>query len=453
MFPRRHAAGLVLALMAAAWLTARAQTADVRRDATVTAVERVMPSVVNIATTTVVDNTDPFFRWRAEFFGYRVLPQLQEVPASVGSGVIIDESGYILTNEHVVRGAKSIWVKLMDGREFEAERVTGATKTDVALLKLKAKDGDKFTPVRFAADDDLLLGETVITLGNPFGLGGSVSKGILSSKTRRPEREDRQLDVADWLQTDAAINPGNSGGPLINLRGELIGLNVAVYREGHGIGFAIPIKRVNEALSRYFTPEGTKALWFGARVRSGASLLEVTAVEAASPAERAGLRLGDTILQVSGRAPRNFIEFMRELNSAGADKPVALLIRRAGAQQTLSVRLMPERDFFNADLARQKLGLHLQELTPELATNMGFPFYGGFVVADVDKGSPGAEAKLEKHFVIQGVDGQPIRDLVELGRLLHARRKGDGVRLNVIAPFKRGNFVGFREGSVEVKLK
>ena len=450
---RRSAAGFALAATAALLFTARAQTADVRRDAAVTAVERVMPSVVNIATTTVVDSTDPYFRWRAEFFGYRVQPQLQEVPASVGSGVIMDESGYVLTNEHVVKGAKSIWVKLMDGRELEAERVTGTTKTDVALLRIKSKDGDKFTPVRFAADDDLLLGETVITLGNPFGLGGSVSKGILSSKSRRPATEDSPLDVADWLQTDAAINPGNSGGPLINVRGELIGLNVAVYREGHGIGFAIPIKRVNEALSRYFTPEGTKALWFGARVRSGASLLEVTAVETASPADKGGLRVGDTVLQVAGKTPRNFIEFMRELNAAGSDKPVSLLIRRAGVQQTLSVRLTPERDFFNADLVRQKLGLQVQELTRELAASSGFPFFGGFMVADVDKDSPAAEAKLEKFFVIRGVDNQPARDLVELGRLLHAKRTGDTARLNVIAPPKRGSFGGFREGSVPVKVK
>ena len=450
--PRRRAAGLAL-VFASALLASHAQTTDVRRDAAVTAVERVMPSVVNIATTTVVDNTDPFFRWRAEFFGYRVQPQLAEVPSSVGSGVIIDESGYVLTNEHVVKGANRIWVKLMDGREIEAERVIGTAKSDVALLRIKAKDTDKFTPVRFAADDDLLLGETVITLGNPFGLGGSVSKGILSSKSRRPAREDSPLDIADWLQTDAAINPGNSGGPLINLRGELIGLNVAVFREGQGIGFAIPIKRVNEALSRYFTPEGTKALWFGARVRSGASLLEITAVEPSSPADKGGLRVGDTILQVAGKTPRNFIEFMRELNATGVDKPVSLLIRRAGAQQTLAVRLTPESDFFNADLVRQRTGLHVQKLTRELAANMGFPFFGGFVVADVDKDSPAAEAKFEKYFVVRGVDNQPTAELVELGRALHAKKAGDTARLNVIAPPKRGTFSGFREGSVAVKLK
>ncbi len=430
-----------------------AQPTDVRRDTTVAAVDRVMPSVVNIATTTVVDSTDPFFRWRAEFFGYRVRPQLEEVPASVGSGVVIDEGGYVLTNEHVVKGASRIWVKLMDGRELEAERVTGTAKTDVALLRIKTQGNEKFNPVRFATDDDLLLGETVITLGNPFGLGGSVSKGILSSKSRRPAREDSPLDVADWLQTDAAINPGNSGGPLINLRGELIGLNVAVYREGQGIGFAIPIKRVNEALSRYFTPEGTKALWFGARVRAGGSQLEITAVEAASPADKGGLRVGDIVCQVNDTTPRNFIEFMRELNSAGARKPVQLQLQRGTAQRTATVQLVPERDFFNADLVRQKLGAHTQELTRELAESLGFPFMGGFLISAVDKDTPAAEAKLEKYFVIRRVDGQLPRDFVELGRLLHGKAKGDLARLTVVAPFKRGNFVSFREGMVEVKLK
>ena len=155
------------------------------------------------------------------------------------------------------------------------------------------------------------------------------------------------------------------------------------------------------------------------------SLLEVTAVEAASPADKGGLRVGDTILQVAGKTPRNFIEFMRELNATGVDKPVSLLIRRAGAQQTLAVRLTPESDFFNADLVRQRTGLHVQKLTRELAANMGFPFFGGFVVADVDKDSPAAEAKFEKYFVVRGVDNQPTAELVELGRALHAKKAGD----------------------------
>src|ERR1041385_6592211 len=209
---------------------------DIRRDATVAAVERVMPSVVNIATATVVEYEDFYQRLFREFFGQGGLRPRQEQEYSIGSGVIIDEDGYVLTNLHVVRRGTRTQVKLWDGREYEADRIVATPNSDVALLKIRCKPGEKFKAVSFAADDDLLLGETVLALGNPFGLGGSVTKGILSSKTRRPATGNEPLNVNDWLQTDAAINPGNSGGPLINIRGELIGLNVAVYREGQEVG-------------------------------------------------------------------------------------------------------------------------------------------------------------------------------------------------------------------------
>ncbi len=223
---------------------------DARRDATVAAVEQVMPCVVNIATETIVEYSDPFEQMLREFWGPYYRRRQPNTQYSLGSAVIIDEDGYVLTNLHVVRRASKVWVKLADGREFETEpTIVVNLRIDVAVLKLKTKEGERFKAVKFAKDDDLLLGETVLALGNPFGLGGSVSRGILSSKNRRPAIEGEPLDVADWLQTDAAINPGSSGGPLINLKGELIGLNVAIYREGHGIGFAVPIKQVTEALS------------------------------------------------------------------------------------------------------------------------------------------------------------------------------------------------------------
>src|SRR5207342_805516 len=167
-----------------------------------------------------------------------------------------------------------------------------SSSTDVALIKIRAKSGEKFTAVKFGADDDLLLGETVLALGNPFGLGGSVTKGILSSKSRRPPSETMPLDVPDWLQTDAAINPGNSGGPLVNLRGDLIGVNVAVYREGQGISFAIPVRRITAALAEMYSPETLQSLWFGARVKPGQFPLTVASVQSESPAAKAGLRAG-----------------------------------------------------------------------------------------------------------------------------------------------------------------
>src|SRR6516165_1760580 len=254
---------------------------DVRRDATVIAIEKVMPSVVNIATETVIEYHDWYDELLRRFYGS---PGRRERSISLGSGVIVDEDGYILTNFHVVRRANRIQVKLWDGREYDADSVMTTELSDVALLKLKAKPGEKFKAIRFAPDDDLLLGETVLAVGNPYGLGGAVTKGILSSKNRRPSTGDEPLDIEDWLQTDAAINPGNSGGPLVNLRGELIGLNVAVYldergQRGAGVGFSIPVKQISAALSRYFTPEGTDGLWFGAQVKSGPGPLAIVTVQ------------------------------------------------------------------------------------------------------------------------------------------------------------------------------
>src|SRR5437867_1774263 len=240
---------------------AHAET-DVRRDATVEAVQRVMPAVVNVATETVIEVHDPIVQLFRDFFDPYYRRRAPNTQHSLGSGVIIDEEGYVLTNFNVVNRASRVWVRLFDGREYECEKISETSLTDVALLKIKTKKGEKFSSVKFAEDDDLLLGETVLALGNPFGLGGSVTRGILSSKSRRPATENEPLDVMDWLQTDASINPGNSGGPLINLRGELIGINVAIYREAQGIGFAIPVKRIATAMADIYSPEELDSLWF-----------------------------------------------------------------------------------------------------------------------------------------------------------------------------------------------
>jgi serine protease Do len=175
---------------------------EFRRDSTVRAVERAMPSVVNISSKTVIRRQGFLFDWWRDNWK----PFYQEMPPqySAGSGVIIDEEGYIVTNVHVVEDATEIVVTLADNRSYPADLVVGTRKSDVALLKIRAKTGEKFVPVNFAADDDLLLGETVIALGNPFGLGGSVSRGILSSKTRRSTAQDGFLDMEDWIQTETA---------------------------------------------------------------------------------------------------------------------------------------------------------------------------------------------------------------------------------------------------------
>jgi S1-C subfamily serine protease len=290
-------------------------------------------------------------------------------------------------------------------------------------------------------------------LGNPFGLGGSVSRGILSSKSRRPATENEPLDVLDWLQTDAAINPGNSGGPLVNLRGELVGINVAMYREGQGIGFAIPIKRISAALGEIYSPELLEKMWFGARIKPRGSPLLVMAVQIESPAGKAGLRAGDEILQINGKTPRSFIDFTRELVDAKDKRDLSLLVQRGSERKTLKVRMVPEKSFFNEELVRRRLGASLQELTPELAQGLGLRNVQGLLVGGVDRGSPAAAAELQKGMLIAGIDGQSTTDLVTAAKVVYAKSKGERVQVEFFAPRQRGVFIDLWHGTVEMTVR
>lgn len=426
----------------------RAET-DIRRDATVEAAQRVMPAVVNVATETVLQVRDPIEQLFRDFFDPYYRRRGPNTQHSLGSGVIIDEEGYVLTNFHVVNRASRVWVRLFDGREYECEKISETSLTDLALLKIKTKKGEKFSAVKFAEDDDLLLGETVLALGNPFGLGGSVTRGILSSKSRRPTTENEQLDVMDWLQTDAAINPGNSGGPLINLRGELIGINVAIHREGQGIGFAIPVKRIAAAMADIYSPEELESLWFGARVRPGTSPLQVMSVQLESPAGKAGLRAGDDILQVNGKPPRSFMEFIGQLREIKDREELVLGIQRGNEKRKITMRLQPEKDFFNAELIRKKTGATLQEMTPELAEGLGMN-WRGLLVSSIDRDSAAAEAELQRGMVITGIDGQAISDVRTAAKRLYTKAKGDKVMLDIVMPRHRGAFVQYLQGRAEL---
>jgi serine protease Do len=436
---------------------ARSQSVDgdVRRDATVLAVEKVMPSVVNIATETIIHVRDPF----EEFFRQFMYPYHNQQPQySLGSGVVIDEAGYLLTNDHVVRRADKIAVKFCTGTNvYEASVVASDPKSDVALLKLKARPGEKFSAIKFAPEDDLLLGETVLAMGNPFGLGGSVSRGILSSKSRIVAKEGEPMDIPNWLQTDAPINFGNSGGPLVNLRGELIGINVAVLHNyqgqpAEGIGFAIPIRRVLEALSDIFPTEFVKALWFGARVKVGTTPLVVMSVQPQSPAGQAGLRLGDAILQVDGKAPKSFIDFT-DLLAAKAAGEVTLRIQRGAAQKEVAVRLVPEGSVFNAAMIRDKLGLNLEELTPELSARYGVRSTEGYIVTGVQADGPAAAAGLERGILVTAIDGRTPPDLTAAAKQLYAKKKGDRVMLDIAVRQRMGNYDLLRTGSVELAAR
>ena len=426
---------------------------DVRRDAVVEAVQRVMPAVVNIATEEVVRTRDPMENLFREFFDPYYRRRAPNTQYSLGSGAIIDEEGFVLTNFHVVSRASRVWVKLHDGREYECDKISGNSRTDVALLRIRSKPDERFTPVKFAADDDLLLGETVLALGNPFGLGASVSRGILSSKSRRPTTEGESLDVPDWLQTDASINPGNSGGPLVNLRGELIGINVAVFSQGQGIGFAIPIKLVAAMMSEIYSPELLDSLWFGARVRPGTKPLVVTSVQEESPAASAGLRAGDLILEVNGRAPAGFVDFTRSVTAAKDKRDVTLAISREGRRRALAVRLVPEKSFFNSALIRRKIGATAQDLTSDLSRAMGVPAVQGVLISGVDSDTPAAAARVEAGMIVTHIDGQATPGVIAAAKILHAKPKGARAKLDVIVSARIGAFVRLAEATAEVTVR
>lgn len=455
----RLAVWLVLGCLLGTLPEARSQAADndVRRDATVVAVEKVMPSVVNIATETIIQIRDPFEDFFRQFWGPYHRRQPPNSQYSLGSGVVIDEAGYLLTNDHVVRRADKIAVKFCTGTNvYSATVVASDPKSDVALLKLNAAPGEKFKAIQFAREDDLLLGETVLALGNPFGLGGSVTRGILSSKSRVLPKEGEPLDIPNWLQTDAPINLGNSGGPLVNVRAELIGINVAVLNEfegqrAQGIGFAIPIRRVLEALSDIFPTEFVKTYWFGARVKVGTTPLVITAVQPQSPAGKAGLKAGDAIIQVNGKAPKSFIDFA-DLLAAGAGSDVKLALQRGTAQKEIAVRLVPENTVFNAGLIRDRLGLNLEELAPQVAARYGVGPSEGFLVTGVEENSQAATAGLQRNMLVTGMDGRQPGNLCAAAKLLYPKKKGDRVQLDLAVPQRMGNFNVLRQGSVELAV-
>jgi S1-C subfamily serine protease len=422
-------------------LGTQAQEQDIRRDATVNAVGQVMPTVVNIATKGKTPVRNPIERLQRQMWGQQLFDEF----ISQGSGVVIDENGYLLTNEHVIEDANQIQVRFGTGTNiYEATVIRSDAKTDVALLKLMGKPGEKFRAIKLAREDDLLLGETVLALGNPLGLGLSVTRGILSSKSRMAPQEGAPLDYPNYLQTDAPINPGNSGGALVNLRGELIGINARVITETRsgepvqGIGFAIPIRLVEDALSEIFPTEYVKSFWFGARVKVGSYPLAVTSVQPESPAGKAGVKVGDIVMQVSGKVPKTFIDF-GDLLASNATAEFPITIRRGETVNDFHVRLVPEKTVFNAKMLRDKLGLALEK-SPN-----------GFVITDVQPDSPAAAAGLQPRMIVQAIDMQaPPDDVTGIAKLLYGKKKGEPVSLDLVVLEQNGAFTMLRRGRVEL---
>jgi serine protease Do len=417
-------------MMVCAALTAPAAN---RRTPVVAAVEKALPTVVNISTEKLVQvqHADPLQQFRGQafdeffrqFFQQQTQPEYQ-LKHSLGSGVVIDPLGYILTNFHVIERASRIQVTLSDGRAFQATLLAGDPVNDIALIKIEAPA--PLAAAEFAADEDTLLGETVIVLGNPFGLGNSVTVGVLSAKDREAKYGGKVL-YKDILQTDAAVNPGSSGGPLVNLDGQLIGLNVAIHQEAQNIGFAVPVKRMRELLAYWLTPRLLKKATLGFEVAAQSNRLVVAQV---APDRKLAVAAGDEITAVNRKPVQTLLDYERALLPLLPTHYVRIGTKRGGATNEVVAQMLalPKPD--GAKLARERLGLELKPFA-EIKGTATFARQG-IAIASIRAGSAAEQAGLVPGLIVASVNGQDVTTLDDMGAALADVRVGEPVKLLVV---------------------
>jgi Do/DeqQ family serine protease len=425
--------------------------------------KKVQPAVVNVTTEKTVTMKpwerfgDDFFRGSPfeDFFKGFGSPrergkEFRQKQRSGGSGVIVDKEGYILTNNHVVEGADKIRVQLNDGREFTATLKGQDSRTDLAVLQIKAKD----LPAASLGDSDKLeVGEWAIAIGSPFGLEHTVTVGVISAKGRSGLGTGT---YEDFVQTDASINPGNSGGPLINIDGEVIGINAMIIQPGTGIGFAIPINMAKQILNDLIKHGKVVRPWLGISVQDlTPEMMEhfkvkekegvlVGQIYPDTGAERAGLASGDIIKSVDDKAIKNANELVKEVQKKKVGQKIKLNIIRDGKPTTIEVTLtsMPEKpETAKEKEAEEKMGASVQELTPQLALRYRISgIKRGVIVVGVEGGSLADEIGLEEGDVILEINRRKIETIkdfekamkeanIDKGILFHLHRKGSSFYL------------------------
>ncbi len=428
--------------------------------------ERLLPTVVNIATTQVVEGqgSQEFEQFFKEFFerrGAEPPPQHEQRRASsLGSGFIIDPSGYIVTNNHVIADADEITVRLYDDTTLQAKVVGRDEKTDLALLKVES--AEPLPAAKWGSSEQTRIGDWVVAIGNPFGLGGSVTAGIVSAR----QRDINAGPYDDFIQTDASINRGNSGGPMFNLDGEVIGVNTAIFSPSGGsvgIGFAIPSSLVKNIIAQLREHGEVRRGWLGVRIQSVTDELAeglrldsthgalVASVTEGGPAEAAGIEQGDVILEFNGR----MVPDMRKLPRMVAETPIGeavdVVVWRKGEKRTFKVDLgelteeqvakaeqEPDTSIESGDIP--DLGLALGTITPELRERFGLgEKTEGVVITDVDSAGSGAEKGLRAGDVIVEVDQEQVKTPAEVAERVK-KAKSEGYRVVTLLVFREGDF-------------
>ncbi|HWR88858.1 MAG TPA: DegQ family serine endoprotease [Dissulfurispiraceae bacterium] len=449
---------LVLAIFTVAPLSQGAEKTDLDDgevlskfgNAMATVAERVKPSIVNISTTRIVKTPrnplfdDPFFR---RFFGDGFqTPQKRKV-TSLGSGVIATSDGFILTNNHVIDGAEDILVKLTDNREFKGKVVGTDARTDIAIIKIEQNN---LPTIPWGDSDKLRVGEIVLAIGNPYGLSQTITMGIISALGRSGIGI---TDFEDFIQTDAAINPGNSGGALVNIRGELIGINTAIFSTSggyQGIGFAIPSGMVHGIMDSITTQGKVVRGWLGVQIqpltpelakqfnlKDEQGVLLVDVVDE-GPADKGGLRRGDVIVQYEGKKVESPFGLRNMVAATKPGKAVEVTVLRDGKAETVRVTIgeLPAEAQASAPATTQTennlKGVTVQDLTDEMLQKMGITRkIQGVVVTDVDEGSPAAN-RIAKGDVIIEINRKPVKNVKDYEALVSAIGKNQDILLWVM---------------------
>ena len=418
--------------------------------------------------------TDPFFdEFFRRFFGDSMDPfgyNRNRTEKTVGSGFVFDEEGHILTNYHVVANADKIQVTMLDKSVYEAEYVGGDAESDIAVIKIKEMDSNMLPYLSFGDSSTLQIGEWAIAIGNPLGFQHTVTLGVVSALNRTIQVDDTQTTYTDLIQTDAAINPGNSGGPLLNIHGEVIGINTAIINpmEGVNLGFAIPINKVKNFLDDLITFGKLKKAYLGVRIVSidedtknalnlennkGALIVEV---EKNSPAEAAGLQPQDIIVSVNGAIVEDADHLVSMVRTEKIGNIVNLEIDRNGSKMAFSVTLAELEDTEAAasapitvkpteeTIVSEILGFTVAPLTASTRSELSIPNnVEGLLISEVDADSAAYQLGIRKNAVLISINRQTIKTLEAFDQLEKALKKGSSVALYLYIPGQGSVFVSY----------
>lgn len=428
--------------------------------AIISVAQKNIPAVVHIEVTErqeVINpflpfESDPFFRY---FFNIPRLPKkFKREVKGLGSGMIIDAEGHILTNHHVVGGATKIEVILADGRKFAGSLVGTDPKTDLAIIKISARE--PLPHVTFGDSDKVEIGEWVVAIGHPRGLDQTVSHGIISAKHRRGITDPSSYQ--DFLQTDAAINPGNSGGPLLNLKGEVIGVNAAIVSESggfEGIGFAIPSNMALHVAKALITHHKVERGWIGVNVQDlteelakslhlentkGALIVNVIK---GGPADKAGLKKNDVIIAYQGKEIKDASSLRNEVANTAIGQEVKVNFMRNGIKQELLVKIgnLEEASKFLISMIKERLGAEVRTLTSKESQKFNLEPQRGVVITSINPKGPLGEAGLETGDIILEINGQPIMGMESFVQILISLKANQ--RITLLALDHRSGDMGY----------